>query len=1122
MCADRNLVFGLLALQMDFITREQLLEAMHAWMLDKHTPLGEVLCRRGALAEDERQVLELALEKHIRRHGDAQASLAALRAEPGVRQDLDRLGDPDVQASAASLSLATPTQPDKTVDCVERTSRTAPTGVGGYVSVRYRRLRKHAEGGLGQVFVALDEELNREVALKEIRDRYADHPDARARFLREAEVTGRLEHPGVVPVYGLGAYEDGRPFYAMRFIRGENMEEAITRFHQADEDPHRDPGERSLALRELLGRFVAVCNALAYAHACGVLHRDIKNQNIMLGEYGETLVVDWGLAKVLNQPEGEATLAERPVQAGSGSETALGQVVGTPAFMPPEQAEGRLDQMGPRSDVFALGATLYSLLTGEAPYGGPDILAQARRAEVVPARQRKRSVPAALEAVCAKAMEKNPEDRYQTARALAEDVQRWLGNEPVSAYREPLLERARRWGRRNRSLVAAGVVLLVATVVGLGLGLWAVAQEKARTDQALERALEAEEEARTNLAQAEANLKRALAAETKANANLKQAEANLKLAKDAVDQCFNVAKEHPLFQQPRMEKARKLLLQQTLPFYQNFRSQRPGDRGLQREEAGQWFRVGYIELVLGRLAQARTAYEKARDLYDQLVLAHPDVPEYRGGQASTLYNLGFLLRDLGERTEGLKELQQARDIQARLVNDHPREPWYQNELARTHNTLGTVLRDLRKRQEALEEYQQARALGSKLVKDHPNVLQYQNDLARTHNNLGVLLRDLGKHEEALKEYRQARDVQARLVKARPDVPLYQQDLSRTHNNLGILLHSLGEPQEAVKELQLARDLQARLVKDHPELPGCQNELARTLHNLGMLLAAVGKPEEALKEYRQACDLKGKLVAAHPEAPEYQADLAGTHLVLGLLLRDRGQPEEALKEYERARDLQRSLVKAHPDVPSYLEGLARNCLNCGALLAQMNRLAGSLEDLNEGMRCIEEWRRLDPRNPQVSVGLLFGLPVRAAVLTRLGRQREADADWDRVLTLAPPEQRPNFRLRRADSRARAGDYRRAAEEANELLRTSPPGPVLYDLACVQALNAASARRDATRPLPERDKRAEGYARQAVSLLRRAASAGYFRDPARVAGMDKDSDLNTLRDRVDYKRFRAGLK
>jgi serine/threonine-protein kinase len=234
--ADRNLIFGLLALQMDFVSREQLLEVMTAWMLQKHTPLGEILCRRGVLAEDERQLLDLALEKHVRRHGsDPQASLAALRVEPQLRQDLDRLEDPEVRASIASLSpcpveaavpatrpplvghtTAPPPPRPGWADSLANAPTTPPTPPPA-AGMRYHRLREHAKGGLGEVFVALDEELDREVALKEIQNRHADHPEARARFLREAEVTGKLEHPGVVPVYGMGHYPDGRPFYGMRF-----------------------------------------------------------------------------------------------------------------------------------------------------------------------------------------------------------------------------------------------------------------------------------------------------------------------------------------------------------------------------------------------------------------------------------------------------------------------------------------------------------------------------------------------------------------------------------------------------------------------------------------------------------------------------------------------------------------------------------------------------------------------------------------------------------------------------------------------------------------------------------------------------------------------------------------
>ena len=161
---------------------------------------------------------------------------------------------------------------------------------------RFRILRPHAQGNLGLVSVALDAELNREVALKEIRPDRSDDPFSRARFLLEAEITGRLEHPGIVPVYGLGGHADGRPFYAMRFVKGESLKEAIDRFHAADQAAGAE-ASATLALRQLLGRFLAVCNAVAYAHSRGVIHRDLKPANIMLGPYGETLVVDWGLAK---------------------------------------------------------------------------------------------------------------------------------------------------------------------------------------------------------------------------------------------------------------------------------------------------------------------------------------------------------------------------------------------------------------------------------------------------------------------------------------------------------------------------------------------------------------------------------------------------------------------------------------------------------------------------------------------------------------------------------------------------------------------------------------------------------------------------------------------------------
>jgi serine/threonine-protein kinase len=398
--ADRNLLFGILALQMDFVGRDALIRAMHAWVLDKARPLGQILVEQGALRPDAHALLEALVHKHLELHGgDAQKCLAS-SSLGSARQELKEIADPEVQASLAHASAARHAD-EVDPDATRPPAAGTPTSAG----LRFRILRPHAKGGLGQVFVANDEELHREVALKEIQDRYADNRDSRVRFLLEAEITGGLEHPGIVPVYGLGSYADGRPYYAMRFIKGDSLQEAIKGFH-ATEGSRRDPGERALALRGLLGRFVDVCNAVAYAHSRGVLHRDLKPGNVMLGGYGETLVVDWGLAKPVGRPEGADGSAEgtlRPASASGSAPTQLGSVIGTPAFMPPEQAAGRLDQLGPASDVYSLGATLYCLLTGQAPVTGADraaVLRQVQRGEFPPPRQVKGAVPRALEAVC--------------------------------------------------------------------------------------------------------------------------------------------------------------------------------------------------------------------------------------------------------------------------------------------------------------------------------------------------------------------------------------------------------------------------------------------------------------------------------------------------------------------------------------------------------------------------------------------------------------------------------------------------------------------------------------------------------------------------------------------------
>ena len=314
--ADCDLLFGLLALQLNFIDRDALVNAFHRWIGDRSKPLDRILLERGALSPSRHLLLAGLVEEHIKLHGDDPGkSLAALSSIGSVLADLSRIADPELHTSLAQVSAARGNNDDPL-----RTMSQASLGASTSAGSRFRILRPHAKGGLGQVSVALDQELDRPVALKEIQDRHADDLHSRSRFVQEAEITGKLEHPGIIPVYGLGHDASGRPFYAMRFIQGDSLKEAIAAFH-GDEGLKRDAVARGTRLRELLRRFTDVCNAIAYAHSRGVLHRDLKPGNIMLGPYGETLVVDWGLAKPLGQTADAAPAPEtarRSPKARSG------------------------------------------------------------------------------------------------------------------------------------------------------------------------------------------------------------------------------------------------------------------------------------------------------------------------------------------------------------------------------------------------------------------------------------------------------------------------------------------------------------------------------------------------------------------------------------------------------------------------------------------------------------------------------------------------------------------------------------------------------------------------------------------------------------------------------------
>ena len=448
----------------------------------------EYLSRHPKLAEDPDQALDLIYVEYVARREMAQAPpqeeffarFPQWRALLTHQFELDALLDESPPGSQAA----------------DDSALSRPVADGGASDGRFRDLRLLARGGIGQVMRAVDTELNREVAIKELQPGLAHDDEVRERFLREAEITGTLEHPGIVPVYGLGRDSQGRPFYAMRLVRGQTFQEAIQEFHQRTSGSQQFVG---VEFQKLLRRFLHVCETVAYAHSRGIIHRDLKPANILLGPFGETLVVDWGLARATGRDGPQPSVigpTERP-EPGDSLTTpvahwsneltqATGELIGTPAFMSPEQAAGNVCEIGPAGDVYSLGASLYMLLTGRAPFIGKEVrktLEQVAAGKFTQPREINRAIPRTLDAVCRKAMALRPQDRYSSPRNLASDLEHWLADEPVSAVREPLIATLARWGRRHRTHVVAGALtLLLVTVVSLASAIL-INSERLRADR---------------------------------------------------------------------------------------------------------------------------------------------------------------------------------------------------------------------------------------------------------------------------------------------------------------------------------------------------------------------------------------------------------------------------------------------------------------------------------------------------------------------------------------------------------------------------------------------------------------------------------------------------------------
>ena len=915
------------------------------------------------------------------------------------------------------------------------------------VTSRFRIERHHASGGLGDVFVALDPALNRRVAVKIPRASRMS-TEQRARFEREARVTGRLDHPGIVAVHALKQDDSNQPCYVMRFVEGPTLHDRCKELHDKWNGQNQANRYATMEFRRLLEQFVALCNIVAYAHTQQVIHRDIKPANVILGPFGEVLLMDWGLARVDGEPVVAETnqsikadsvskmfgSLEKPVGSVPVDVTKSGQILGTPAFAAPEQLLGHVQQIDQRSDVFSLGATLCFMLSGEVPVERsalPQHLERISSGRGSPFPD-KAGVPRALSAICQTATASNAADRYQSAVDLADDIRRYLANEPVSVMKDSLLTRVSRWMRKHPVATVSGsistLLLLLFSAAGMGL----VASYNSRL-----------ESTNDELAIANRNLSQASLAESAARG---RAEEYSVAAREAVEKYLVHVTENKQLKASDFTKLRKELLESAKPFLQQLCDQAPGDVQVESSRARAFFHLADIQQQTGELAPARTNYNESAAVYVRLAAEEPAAPDHRKGQALCCHNLGMLLLDLGEIDEARSQLSAALKIWEQLDQEFPGKLEFSQSLAGSHGILGSLFSQLGERPAAKEQYEKALKIRELLARDFPDEPDFQNDLAHDLSNLGGLLQQMGDYKPAAQRYGQAVEIAEQLAKEFPGVEEYRMVLGASHNNFGSLLNVLGEREQAQRQFAeairiwetLSRDfasvpeykmrvvnshysmadlltalgdsesaekhnsaalaINELLVRDYSDVPDYHNLLANLFRQSGNLKFSIGDVDSATSQHQKAVEIFTTLSVDFPEVPEYRRGLSGEYMTLARLHDKRGEKAEARKHFERVLPILGALVNEYPEIAAYRDNLAA----CYNNLSLNHFDGGELELAHENiLKAVFHWEKLTtsfPDNPSFASSHGSGHSNLGLVFNALGNQDAALDHHQRSLAI----------------------------------------------------------------------------------------------------------------------------